>query len=181
MKNRTEKKSLGGAPFGNQNALGHGCGRPPTYDYEEEARKLLEWSLRDDALRLYGFTDDKDYCTSDLSFFAEKSVIFSKALVKAKERLAFRRESYCNQELLCATVYNKTSHIYDHELESNEELRKEKELSRQIRLKEIEAKLKAQEAKDVTEQTQNSFNALMNQLDALQSQRNMADNSNSSA
>jgi len=181
MKNPNEKKTKCGAPIGNKNAVGHGCGRPPTYDYEEEARKLLEWSLRDDALRLYGFTDDKDYCTSDLSFFAEKSIIFSKALSKAKERLAIRRESYCNQELICSTVYNKTSHIYDHELEHNDESRKEKELSRQIRLKEIEAKLKAQEAKDVSEQTQNSFNALMNQLDMLQSQRKSADSNTSNA
>lgn len=140
------EKKKAGAPKGNKNALGSTTnGRPPKiYNLEKEAEDLLKWSLRDDALRLYGFTDNKDYCASDLAGFSKESIVFKKALNKAKERLANRREQYANDEMICTVVYNKTCHIYDHESEGNEDRAKERDFKRRKKLLEYELQLKAQ-------------------------------------
>jgi len=132
------------APLGNQYAKGHGFGRPAKYDLVKEAEDLLEWSTYDSSLRLYGFTDKKDYCASDLCEFAKREPIFSAALKKAKERLANRREEHCNDEMLCRAVYDKTNHIYDHEIRDSDEYTKDRDLERRIKLIEYELQRKAQ-------------------------------------
>lgn len=132
------------APLGNQYAKGHGCGRPPKYDLVKEAEDLLEWSTFDSSLRLYGFTDKKDYCVSDLCEFAKKEPLFSVALKKAKERLANRREEHCNDDMLCKAVYDKTNHIYDHEVRDSDEYTKDRDLERRIKLIEYELKRKSE-------------------------------------
>jgi len=85
-----------------------GCetgGRPPRYDLDNEADELLEWSKQDDALRLYAFVDNKDYDYSKLSSFANRSEKFKKALAKAKDRIAYRREALVSQGLIAQCVY----------------------------------------------------------------------------
>src|SRR5271170_1693259 len=104
------------SPLGNQYAKGSTTsGAPRTYDYEKEAQDLIEWSTRDDALRLYGFCGPKPYPFQALSEFSEKSVVFAEALVKVKNTLANRSEEYVSKGLIKDVVYNKTAHIYDAE------------------------------------------------------------------
>jgi hypothetical protein len=77
------------APKGNKNALGcQTSGRPPKYDLIQEAKDLLEFSKQESCWTLEDFTDDKEYCASELSYFAKRSIEFSKALKKAKERIS---------------------------------------------------------------------------------------------
>lgn len=117
-------------------------------ELEIEADKLLEWSLFDSSLRLYGFANDKDYCYDDFDTFAARCKKFKLALKKSKERLALRREEASIDGLLPKHIYDKTAHIYDKEMvraseqiESDQEKRKHK-----LKLKEIEwsEKIKAE-------------------------------------
>lgn len=130
--------------MGNQYAKGNSGGISP-YDLDKEAKDLLEWSLRDDALRLYGFCDPKPYPFQTLSEFAERSPVFREALIKAKNRLAIRREEHCNKDQLKDVIYNKTAHIYDVEYDDTDERKKDRELARQLKKIEAEAKLKNEE------------------------------------
>ena len=171
-RNNAEKKkrcNFPPAPLGNQYAKG--CttsGRPPIYDYVKEAQDLLDWSLRDDALRLYGFVDDKPYNWDNLREFAEKSTEFSQALVKAKARIAKRREEKVNAGLLKECIYNKTVHFIDLEYDDSDERKKNLDLARQLKKIEAEAKLKNEE-KDKTP-PMDELISMQNQNMILQSQ-----------
>lgn len=123
-----------------------GCktnGAPRKYDLLQEAAELLEWSKQDNALRLYDFTNDKDYPTQRLEAFAKQEPIFLDALIIAKNRLANRREQHANDNMLSPAVYNKTSHIYDHEMRYTDEDIKDRDFKRRLKLMEKELEKKA--------------------------------------
>ena len=128
-----------GAPLGHPpyNVNGEG-GVKPKYDeefYNKEADELLEWSTLYSSFRLYGFTNTKDYCVDDLQYFASRSDRFSRALRKAKERLALRREDGASDGVLPIPIHNKTAHIYDHELVSADDIQEDKRAARDARIK----------------------------------------------
>lgn len=175
MKNRNEKKIVKNT----QNDRG----RPREHDRDQIARDLIEWAKLSTSINLNGFCCSREPPLNPrrLADWAKECDNFRGAYEVAKAFLGNRREELLNSELLHVKAYDLNARTYDYFLKEEEELKKEAELARQIRLKEIEAKLRAQEAKDVTEQTQNSFNALMSQLDALQSERKIADNNSNNA
>lgn len=175
MKNRTEKKIVN-----TEKDVG---GRPREHDRDKIGLDLIEWAKLPTSINLNGFCCSREPPLNPrrLADWSKDCDNFRGAYETAKAFLGNRREELLNSELLHVKAYDLNARTYDYFLKEEDELKKEADLSRQIRLKEIEAKLKAQEAKDVTEQTQNSFNALMSQLDALQSERKIADSSNSSA
>lgn len=162
------------APKGNKYAVGNSGGKAK-YDLDREAKDLLEWSLRDDALRLYGFTNPKDYDWDDLDDFAKRSEVFSLALKKAKKRLALRREDYVSKGLLKECVYNKTMHIYDKEYRSVDKELKDEEQDRKLKLIEAEIRLKASSEIKTTEQQQSNHEDIVSAIMSIQSERKIAD------
>jgi hypothetical protein len=167
MKDKNEKKVMG---------------RPREHNREQIAIDIVEWAKKDDSINLCKFCAyyETPIPPSKLTNWAKEDDNFRQAYETAKLFLGARREELLNAELLHVKAYDLNARTYDYFLKEEEDIKKEAELSRQVRLKELESKLKSQENKDVSEQTQNSFNALMRQLDALQSDRNMADNNISS-
>jgi len=137
-------KLITGFKKGNKLAVGNpNSGAPRKYDLLQEAAELLEWSKQDNALRLYDFTNDKDYPTQRLEAFSKQERVFFDALIIAKNRLANRREQHANDNMLSANVYNKTAHIYDHEMRDTDEDIKERDFKRRLKLMEKEIEKKA--------------------------------------
>lgn len=136
---------MAGAPIGNQNAKGSTTnGAPEKYDLEKEAQDLLDWSKKDNSFSLYDFTDPKDYAAKDLSYFASRSIVFSDALKKAKERISRRREVGVHSGTIDRTVWGRTARIYDHLLVESEEWEKDQEIERRKRLIDYELDKKDQ-------------------------------------
>lgn len=136
VKRKKSPPYKGGAPFGNQNALGHGCGRPPKYDLDKEADELLEWSKKPDSTAIYQFTDNKDYLADELDEFADRNVNFALALKKAKERIGQRREEHCNMGTMNYGVWNRSAAIYHSGLHKFEKAQKEFEANLRIKQEE---------------------------------------------
>jgi crotonobetainyl-CoA:carnitine CoA-transferase CaiB-like acyl-CoA transferase len=157
IKEKKKKNVPPRPPLGNQYAKGSTTnGAPRKYDLEEEAKELLKWSLKADSLRLYGFTFNKDYPTQRLEEFAKRSPVFADAIIIAKNRLAMRREQYAclDKTGIPAHVYNKTAHIYDHELIDTQEaiIEKGKEKDLKRKLKEIRHALEVKNELDLKSQ-----------------------------
>lgn len=75
------------APRGNQNAKGHGEGRPQEYTSEwidSEAKLFLEWMKKPDSLYFKAFAIERGYAPQRLTEFADKNVNFAEALSQAK-------------------------------------------------------------------------------------------------
>lgn len=108
-------------------------GRGDAYDLDKEAQDLLDWSLLDTSLTLYGFTDDKRYCTQDLFIYARRNENFNVALKKAKNRIAKRREEHVNDEMMNSVVYAKTIHNYDTIADDHDDEKEERKFKRDIR------------------------------------------------
>lgn len=154
--------------------------RPPEYDLDKEADDLLAWSLRDDALSLYQFTDPKPYPTQDLFDFARRNASFGLALKKAKNRIAIRREQKCNSGELNTTVYAKTIHNYDTTACDHDEYKKDKDADRKIRITKEELKARAELGIGDAESNQKlaDFVGLVSQIQS-RSERKMAANKSS--
>lgn len=162
------------------NVNGEG-GRPLEYTEEEienQANDLLQWSLGDDALRLYGFVDKKPYAYSKLAEFAKKNIRFREALEKAKNRIADRREDLANHGMIASHVYNRTHHIYDSAAVETEDESKDKQLERDLKKLEKEIELKAAKGIATDEEIEylNSSFGIVDQLQALLSKRKISDN-----
>lgn len=167
-------------PKGNKYALGSTTsGRKPKYDLEVEAEKLLEYSKRDDCICLEDFTDDKDYCASDLWYFASRSDVFSKALKKAKDRIGKRRASLCDKGLMNYGVWNRSARLYTPTMRWEEEYTKDEEATRKMKLIEHELKLKSQTEMAISKEQNEQFEKLMDQLKAVQSFARASDINNS--
>lgn len=82
------KKNRGGAPKGNQNAIGNKGGAPVLYSkewIENEAKLLLDWFQEPRNIWLKGFALLRGYDPSRFDEFSNKSIEFSLALKKAKQ------------------------------------------------------------------------------------------------
>jgi hypothetical protein len=82
------KKNKGQFQPGNKVSLGNEGGRPELYTpewIEEEAKLLLEWFQQPRNIWLKGFALTRGYDPARLDEFADKSPVFSQALIKAKE------------------------------------------------------------------------------------------------
>ena len=102
---------MAGAPFGNQNGLGHG--RPPEYDVIKEADELLAWAKKDQAIILLDFVNPKPYTRHKLAEFARQSDYFRRALEKAHELIASRREHFLHSGNFNQVAFNRYQHNYD--------------------------------------------------------------------
>ncbi len=118
--------------------------RPREYDYEAEAELLLEWSLKDDSISLYAFTDDKLYLAQDLTDFAKRCPKFAFALKKAKNRIVVRREKRLNSGDLNQAAWNRSASLYDRMLHDHEENIKDSDTKREMKRDENREKIKAE-------------------------------------
>jgi hypothetical protein len=87
------KRAKGGAPKGNQNAVGNNGGAPEIYTQEwleNEAKLLIDWFEVPRNIWLKGFALQRGYDPGRLEEFADKSVVFSLALKKAKSIQEFK-------------------------------------------------------------------------------------------
>ena len=143
-------------------------GRHLEYDIEKEADELLQWSLQDDALRLYAFVDKKPYAYSKLADFSNRSSYFREALEKAKNRIALRREDLVNHGMIAQCVYTRTHHIYDSAGVEADDNEKDKDLARDLKRleKEIELKTKSGATQDEIDTLNEAF-GLVSQLQDL--------------
>lgn len=89
-------------------------GRPRKYDLDVEAKKLDEWSKRDDSFFLQDFTDDKDYSSSHLAEFAKTNESFRVALTKAKDRITARMKKGVNSNSFNYGIWNRYAACNDH-------------------------------------------------------------------
>lgn len=126
---------LAPAPKGNQYAKGHGKGRPPTYDAEEQAQALLEWSKTDNATALVQFCNKQDINPDLIYDLRDRSPVFAEALKKAKSRIAERlrlklhdKHKPYNYGLFMAEIgfHDKFHHDYVEGLKDKEAERKSK-------------------------------------------------------
>lgn len=162
------------APKGNQYAKGNpNSGRPPKYNLEKEASDLLLFSKRETCLSLEDFTDDKDYCASDLCEFARRSEVFSAALKKAKERIGKRREHFVNLDKLNYGVWNRSARLYSTLLKDDEEDVKDRDLERKIKLLQKEFELKKEaESNKTSAPNDKSLDQLLEDIKALKGKIN---------
>ena len=153
-------------------------GRPPKYDLDVEAQKLLDWSSLPNSIRLQDFCDDKDYSTYELHEYAERNNLFALAMKKAKDRIASRRELWCMSNIMNTSVYNKTIHNYCHVMRKHDKDVLDEELVRKKELLEFDAKLKAENGQGTADEMKNLDSAL-NLVNYLQthSARKMDDKS----
>lgn len=121
------------APKGNQYAKGCKTSGRPGYDLDVEAKALDEWSKKPEAINLLGFTNERDYCAENLSVWAHKHKEFAKALKKAKERIALRREFWVNNERMNYGIYQRYQGMYDPLLHQYE--REQKEFEAELKRK----------------------------------------------
>jgi hypothetical protein len=92
------------APFGNQNAKGHGCGRPREWTdelIEAEAEAFYKWMEGKDNIYFKSFAIERGYLPSYLSELAERSIIFAECLKYAHE--------WQQQKLVNCGLFNKTN------------------------------------------------------------------------
>ncbi len=140
------KKKCGAKP-GNKHALGNAGGAPPKYDLKKEAEDLLAWSELDDSISIYGFVNPKPYIAQQLTEFCARSEEFSLALIKAKQRIAERRERKVHEGKFHFGVYGRSAGVYDKMLVDHEDAQRKKEREEELKMKkallEHEAKLKA--------------------------------------
>lgn len=125
------------APKGNQNAKGHGCGRPKEYDLDSLAQALSEWSQKDDSLNLLEFCNEQDLLAEYLSRWAKENVDFEQALKKAKQQIATRREKLVNKNAFNYGIYQRGQAMYDIFLHEHE--RAEKQFDADLKRKDKEA------------------------------------------
>lgn len=144
-------------PKGHSYANGHG--RPREHDYIALAEDLLKWSLREDALSIYGWTDDKTFSATELVAFAEREPYFAEAYKKAKERVGLRRErGVCSKEqYMNYGCWARSAWMYDPLLKMEEKAKSA-----------YEAELSAKAAQAVPQETISSFIALNDQLTKYQ-------------
>lgn len=109
-------------------------GRPRKYDLKKEAEDLLKWSEKSTSTCLYQFTDDKDYLAQDLSKFSDADVDFKLALLKAKERIARRREDAMNRGKINYGAWNRWAGFYSQHLHDYEEGIKDKDMERKKKI-----------------------------------------------
>lgn len=124
---------------GNKYAVGNNGGRPRVHEPLKLADELIEWAKQEDSINLNAFC-----CTRDplLPYSSYKSILevskeFSAAHEIAKQFIAYRRESWLNEERLHVKSYDLNALTYDQFLK--EEKRQQCEFEANLR-KQEEAK-----------------------------------------
>lgn len=113
-------------PKGNKYAVGHGCGRPPRFDLEEEAKAFIEWADKSDSLVLRKFAAIRGYFSqSKLHEYAEQSEDFRKAYNYARMIVGSRREELLMKGKGNPAPFNRYAALYDLELKAHEKEIKE--------------------------------------------------------
>lgn len=112
-------------PKGNKRALGHGFGRPKTYDPEAEAEALLEWLEQPGSVILMKFAVDRGYSYQRCFDWCESSPVFKDAYDYAKQTIAIRRESLAMAGKIKEGVYHRHQGMYDKYLAAYERAEKE--------------------------------------------------------
>lgn len=91
--NQTEaNKARSKAMKGNKNSVGHGCGRPRTFEPEIEAEALIKWAKDPDKLILRAFAPERGYVPSRMDDWQKESLSFREAYGIAKAMIGARRE-----------------------------------------------------------------------------------------
>ncbi len=161
---------------GNKLAEGNiNSGRKPKYDLEQEAKKLLEYSLREDCLSLECFTFDKDYCTEELPHFAKRNNVFAQALEKAKERIGKNREQGVSKGKLDRTCWGRTARVYSKPIKNEEEDEKDREMARKMAMLDYEYKLKRETITHIDPEVMDKYIRFMDQISSKQSKRSIDD------
>lgn len=145
------------------------AGRPRKYDYEKEAKDLLEWSLKEDSYNILAFVNPKEYTFNTMLRFIEGSEAFAEAFQKAYQRCAQRREKMLNQKKLNYGIWERYADLYDPSLALHEELKETRK-----------AKLRAQEQEQIDENYLKKFDAHMEMMREKQSQSKSSRNNTDS-
>lgn len=106
------------APKGNQNAKGHGCGRPRKWTdehIEAEADFLLEWANRDDAIVLGTCYGLRGYSYEKSVVWAKQNEWYAEAKELAKTLVGARREVGALKGRLDAGLVKASLATYDPE------------------------------------------------------------------
>lgn len=122
------------APKGHLYSSGHGKGRPPKYDLDEEAKLLNEWAEKEDSLILRAFAALRNYSSQDkMQDYAVINENFRRALNRAKILIGTRREELALKNKVNFQVFNRYASLYDKELFDHEkEIKKQEQSGAQI-------------------------------------------------
>jgi len=107
-----------GAPKGNQNAKGHGFGRPRKWSekqVEDEADFLVEWAQRDDALVLGTCYGMRGYSYETSLRWAKENEIYAYAKELTKTIVGARREVQALKGRIDAGLVRASLATYDPE------------------------------------------------------------------
>jgi hypothetical protein len=143
--------------------------RPREHDRDQIADELIKWAEKDDSINLNKFCAINALPPSKLSQWAKEEDAFRQSYELAKAHLAARREQWLGFGALHVKAYDICAPAYDYFLK--EEKRAQAE---------YESELKSRTEISVTDEIKEMFSATMNQLSSLQSERRIADKSNSS-
>jgi hypothetical protein len=159
---------------GNKAALGHGCGRPRSYDPEVEAEALIAWAKTPAATVLRMFAPLRGYACSRMDDWLKSSPSFGEAYAFAKSLIGSRREQILI-EAGSTKPFDRYADWYDDELLKHERANKAFE---------IELKAKLDTLEKASEEEKARHDALIAQLKALQDAQEalkVADNNNKTA
>jgi hypothetical protein len=106
-------KNKGGAPMGNQNAIGNQGGRPSEYDKVAIAERMLEWAKQDDSININKFCAYNDIPARTFLEWVDDDIEFSRAYDKVKTFLGFRREERLNSGELHVKAFDLNATVYD--------------------------------------------------------------------
>ncbi len=158
------------APFGSKNALGNKGGRPITYEVDEVAERLDEWSQKESSIAFSGFCAEMSL---DPDFFYDsvaRHPKFSGSYRIAKQRLAHRRAQMYNSDALKEKDFLMYQKHYDAFLkrEDRDDLQ-------------FELKIKNLLDSQYNEQTLSEFKKLMEEVQAAQKVRKTKENKSKTA
>ena len=124
-----------GAQLGNKLALGHGYGRPPTYDAELEAKEIEIWSKKEDSYNLVDFCLERNFTSSVIYHLEERSAVFRDSLELAKMRLSKRRDARYREDEFPDKMWSRYAANFDPFLKKHED--DEKRFDSSLKQKEI--------------------------------------------
>lgn len=115
------------APLGNKYAVGN-SGKPKQFDIEAEAKDLIEWSKKPEALVLRKHGPLRGYHSATMNRWAEENQVYREAYNMAKDLIGARREELLiiNQS---SAPFQRYAKWYDQSLEKHEREEKAYEAS----------------------------------------------------
>jgi len=164
--NQTEaNKARSKAMKGNKNSVGHGCGRPRTFEPEIEAEALIKWAKDPGNLILRAFAPERGYVPSRMDDWQKESLTFREAYGIAKAMIGARREQLLIENG-SSKPFERYADWYDELLFAHEQLKERYSA-------EIKSRIEAESTAKPEETARHE--ATMSQLKALQqSQESLA-------